>query len=289
MGPERRMFTELEPPNAVKEIDHVELWAILFEIASGTNSFGHLREWDDWFTYLLPDLIERSIETRYFDTTIFQSVVTAFMAIFWNGIDEVYAGFRQDVLASLSVTMMDERFWSLEENPPRPAFLDVQEDGFERSRLFWGFGETDPSVTAALFFCLKYLRPEEMTAWIESVVGIAHPLWQGNLMVWFHKAFDGLQRGQILPGYLEAVSPKLQWEDSHLLIPRQDADASAWPEFHQSKDFLPDDNVKACFEQMKAYYSDDKLIELGELFSQNEHIALSTHNLPEQLMAKLRE
>ncbi len=108
MGEERRMYTELQDANAVGEMDLVDLSMLLFEIASGTKCFGHLGEWDEWFRYLLPDLIERSVETLYFDTTVFQSVVTAFMSIYWNGIDEHYAGFRNDVLSSLSVAMMDE-------------------------------------------------------------------------------------------------------------------------------------------------------------------------------------
>lgn len=120
MGGERRMYTELLSPNAIAEMDITDLSMFLYEIGSGTHSFGHLREWDEWFAYLLPDLIERSVETVYFDKTIFQEVVTAFMAIFWNGIVPHYPQFREDVFASLSQTMMDKRFWSFDDQCPRP-------------------------------------------------------------------------------------------------------------------------------------------------------------------------
>jgi hypothetical protein len=88
--------------------------AELHSLAAGNTScrlFRPCGRVDEWFRYLLPDLIERSVETVYFDTTVFQSVVTSFMSIYRNGIDEPYEGFGDDALSSLSVAMMDERFW----------------------------------------------------------------------------------------------------------------------------------------------------------------------------------
>lgn len=137
MGEERRMYTELQLANAVMEMELVALTELLYEIASGTSAFGHLDEWDKWFAYLLPDFIERSSETVYFDTTVFQSVVTSCMAIYWKGIDEPYAGFRDDILATLSNTIMDRKFWSIDEDPARPLFLDLKEDGMGDLKLFW--------------------------------------------------------------------------------------------------------------------------------------------------------
>src|SRR5688572_12444447 len=72
----RRIYHELLAPNAIKEMGGIDLSFLLFEIASGTSSFGHRAEWDDWFRYLLPDLIERGGETLYFETTMLQGVVT---------------------------------------------------------------------------------------------------------------------------------------------------------------------------------------------------------------------
>ena len=287
MSKERVMYTELEHPNAIREMDPVDLSMLLFEIASGTKCFGHLDEWDDWFRYLLPDLIERSVETVYFDTTVFQSVVTAFMSIYWNGIDEHYGGFRNDVLSSLSVAMMDERFWSLGETPPRPVFLDLAEDGVGRIKLFWDCEHSDPSVSAGLFFGLKYLKPDELADWIESVVSIEHELWQGNLMVWFLGAFDYLKSGSVAPGDIESGRPELEWDASHLLGTYEEANRARYEGFNFNEDFLPKENIKIFFDRVTSYYSETKILELAVSFTNNEHLKTSTFNIPERLQTKL--
>jgi hypothetical protein len=284
MGESRKMHTELELPNAVKELDVLDLWRILFEISSGTSCFGHLDEWDDWFKYMLPDLIERSGETHYFDTNVLQYVVTAFMSVYWDGIDDHYEGFRDDVMATLPRTMMHKVFWSDEAEGSRPLFLDVQEDGVGRLKLFWDAETSNPSVSASIFFCLKYLRVEELPAWIDSLLAIEHPLWQGNLTVWFLGAFDLLKHGTILPDEVDKARPKLTWEDSLVLGSKHTT-----PEFNDNGRFLPDENVRVFFSAMKAYYSDEKLLDLAERFSQDEFIAMSTYGIPERLQAKLGE
>lgn len=287
MSKERRMYTELDDPDAVKEMDLVDLSMLLFEISSGTNCFGHLDEWDEWFRYLLPDLVERSVETLYFETTVFQPVVTAFMSIYWKGIDEHYEGFRNDVLSSLSAAMMDERFWSLDETPPRPAFLDLKEDGAGRIKLCWDSERCDPSVSAGLFFCLKYLKPDELPDWIESVIGIEHGLWQGNLMVWFFGAFDALKNGLVRPSDIDSRRPKLEWEASHVLGSSEEANQARYEGFNFNEDFLVEENVRIFIDRMKAFYSEEKILELAESFANNEHLSMSTFNIPEQLQAKL--
>ena len=282
MGESRKMYDELELPNAVKELDVLDLSEILCQISSGTSCFGHLDEWDDWFKYMLPDLIERSGETHYFDTNVLQYVVTAFMSIYWDGLDDHYDFFRDDVMSTLPRTMMHEMFWSDEAEGSRPLFLDVQEDGAGRLKLFWDAGTSNPSVSASLFFCLKYLPAEELPAWIDSVLAIEHPLWQGNLMVWFLGAFDLMKRGTILPDEVDKAAPKLEWENSHVL-----GSEHTTPEFNDNRRFLPEENVRAFFNAMKAYYTDKKLLDLAEQFSQNEFIATSTFGIPERLQAKL--
>jgi hypothetical protein len=260
---------------------------LLFEIASGTSSFGHMDEWDEWFRYLLPDLIERSLETVYFDTTVFQSVVTAFMSIYWNGVDEHYEGFRNDVLSGLSVAMMDKKFWSLNETQPRPVFLDLAEDGVGRINLFWDSEHSDSSVSAGLFFCLKYLKPHELADWIESVVSIEHELWQGNLMVWFLGAFDSLKSGSVVPADIESGRPELKWDASHLLGTYEEANRARYKGFNFDEDFLPRENIKIFFDRVTSYYSETKILELAVSFTRNEELNMSTFNIPERLQTKL--
>lgn len=287
MSEERKMYPELAHPITVKEMDPVDLSMLLFEIASGTASFGHLDEWDEWFRYLLPELIERSVETLYFDTTVFQSVVTAFMSIYWNGIDEDYKGFRGDVLSSLSVAMMDEKFWSLDETLACPTFLDLAEDGVGRIKLFWDSERSDSSVSAAMFFCLKYLKPDEVTNWIDSLVGIEHELWQGNRMVWFFGAFDYLKTASFVPSHIERSRPTLKWDTSHLLGTYEKANQERYEGFNFDEDFLPEDNLRIFFDRMTTYYSETRILELAVLFSTNEHLNMSTFEIPERLQKKI--
>jgi len=282
MGETRRMFDELVPPNAVKELDLLEINTVLFEISAGTNCFGHFPEWDEWFKYMLPDLIERAGETLWFENNLFQSVVTAFMGVYWGGVEEQYAGFREDVLASLSVTMMDKMFWSGDPDSQTPGFLDLRKDGRGELKLFWNAGESDPSVSASIFFCLKYLHAEEVPAWVDSLLAIQDPLWQGNLMVWFLGAFDLLSRSTILPHEIEKSNPRIEWDHSHLL-----GSADNGSGFNDNSRFLPEENVRRFFSSMKAYYTEEKILDLAEVFSRTEHLAISTYNVPEILDAKL--
>src|SRR5262249_18689580 len=80
---------------------------VLWEIASGTKSFGHLEERDQWFRFLLPALIERS----HRGWQSLENTMTAFFNVFDNGIREAYDGFRDDVIRSLSMCLMKEDLW----------------------------------------------------------------------------------------------------------------------------------------------------------------------------------
>lgn len=70
------------------------------ELASGTSSFGPMKEWNNWYHYLLGALVPRSHEA--FVSYLLESLLTGFMAIYPNGIyREPYEGFREDVLLTL--------------------------------------------------------------------------------------------------------------------------------------------------------------------------------------------
>jgi len=82
----------------------------LWDITSGTGSFGRREEWDEWFRYMLPDLVLRGHEDhiRY---TLLETTVSAFMVIFPSRLEEVYEGFREDALATLGACLMSPEFW----------------------------------------------------------------------------------------------------------------------------------------------------------------------------------
>lgn len=287
LGAERRMYTELQQPDAIMDMDRVDLSMLLFEISSGTKCFGHIDEWDEWFKYMLPDLIERSTDKLWFSTVLFQSLVTAFIAIYWTGIDEHYEGFRHDVLSSLGLTWMDGKFWLFGAGPPCPEFLNVMTDGRGEETLFWNHVHPDENVCAALIFCLKYLDLSEIPSWTDSLTAIVHPFWQGNLMIWFLGALGLSDREPIIPYHLEEMTPKLDWDNLHTLNPHTDDTTRKYPEFNKVECFLATQRLSEMLSRLKSYYTESKIVELAELFSQNKQLALATFNVPEDLLTKL--
>jgi hypothetical protein len=59
MSEERLLYSEMMEQDPMKLSDRY-LKDVLWEIASGTKCFGHLEEWDQWFQFLLPAMIEKS-------------------------------------------------------------------------------------------------------------------------------------------------------------------------------------------------------------------------------------
>jgi hypothetical protein len=209
---DRRMYPELNDDSVFQNLGPIKVSQILFEISSGTSCFGHMEEWDDWFRYLLPDLIMRSNDYQYWERLLLQSVITSFFAIFWKGIDEEYDGFRNDIMASLSHSLMDPKLWDSSAAEIRPIFLDRFRDGKGNLKLMWNAGEADNNLSAAMFFCLKYLYENEIPNWVKSLTEISHVLWQANLVVWTLGAFDLLKDKLILPVAIEAARPQISWE-----------------------------------------------------------------------------
>ena len=126
LSKERKYYPELADRDTFLSLDRIELVDILSEISSGTSCFGPRDEWNEWFRFLLPDIIHRSLEDQYFSTYVLQPVVTAFMAIFWDGIDEEYPEYREDIFASLFHVIMDQQLW---DEFGRPVFLTEYENG----------------------------------------------------------------------------------------------------------------------------------------------------------------
>src|SRR5262247_394870 len=106
MSEERLLYFEMMEQDPLKLSDRY-LQNVLWEIASGTKSFGHLEEWDQWFRFLLPTLIERNHEGWHF----LEDTMTAFFNVFDKGVAEAYDGFRDDVIGSLSQCLMKGELW----------------------------------------------------------------------------------------------------------------------------------------------------------------------------------
>lgn len=296
IGKERRLYHELiDKPFA--EIKPSDLSTeILFEIASGTKSFGHREEWDEWFKYLLPQLILRSSESYFFSELLAQSIVSAFMNVYWNGIPEEYSGFRNDVIDSLSLCLMNEELWCyyIDEKTniiyPRAKFLNTYKDGRDNLRLDWNSGKANESLSALMFFCLKYLNPKEISSWVKSLFSINDIYWKGALMVWILGTYDILKQPIISPLMIEKSNPELKWENSHTLGSRYGSiDAEHLPDkdFNDNKNFIPAENAECFVEEINKHLTDELILDWAESFAGDSFVSESTFNIPELLMEKL--
>lgn len=296
MGEERRLYTELLNENPLEKIKTTDLSSILFEISSGTSCFGHQEEWDEWFKYLLPGLILHSQDVEYFSQLLVQAVISAFMSIYWQGIDEEYDGFRNDVIDSLSLCLMNDNLWFDYKDEKtntvnaRAVFLDTYQDGRGDLKLGWNSGQADENLSAMMFFCLKYLNQEEIVTWVKSLFAIPDEYWKGALMVWLLGAYDILNEPIVVPSKIEKANPEISWEHSHCLGSRFGSIAAKYPpevEFNDNKDFLPSENIKLFLEEMRRHLTAEVIIEWAELFTEDKFAAESTYNVPEQLLEKL--
>ena len=287
---ERESYTELiDKP--VEEISVDYLSNVLYEISSGTFCFYQREDWQQWFKYLLPHLIVRSHEV-YISELLLSPIVTAFMSIYWKGIPEDYLGFRDDIIDTLSLSLMNKKLWFIHKDSnsgissTRAHFLDDYLDGRNNPRVNWDASDANGSLSSSMFFCIKYLNADEMGSWIKSLFEIDDLYWKGALSVWLLGALDlfGLPP---TPKALDKSKPNLDWENSHVFIFSDDSDDNFEPEVlrrNKTKDFLPSENVKLFLEEIRKHLNDELLIEWAELFSNNSLVLESTYTVPECLM-----
>lgn len=275
IGGERRVFPELADRKKLFSIKPWELATILFEISSGTSSFGPMDEWNEWFKFLLPDLTLRSVEDQYFNTLLAQEVATDFMAVFWDGIPDEYPEFRTDVMRSLFQVLMDSALW----NNGMPIFLDQYENGRDETVLGWGQGRADENVSAMMMFGLKYLEAREIAPWLRSIIAIDDIHWRGNFLVWLESAYDVLSTDYIDPSTFGDLVPDISWDHSHVLNPDRFFEQGEKP-------FLPKGNRVEFIKEIRELMTDGLLIDWAASFAADALVEQSTWNVPELLMAK---
>ncbi len=292
----RRLYPELNKKETFAAIKTTDLSLIIFEISSGTKCFGHYKEWDEWFKYLLPDLIIRSEEFQYFNQMLLQDVITAFMSIYWKGIPEEYKGFRNDVINSLSLCLMNENLWfdyKKEDNQTinlRPTFLDSYLNGQDKLKLFWDCGSSDENLSAMMFFCLKYLNTDEIITWVKSLFSIQDIYWKGAFSVWLLGAYDLLHEPIIIPSMIEKTVPNISWDYSSGLGSRYgsiDAEHPPHEDFNDNKDFIPYENSQIFLKEIRQQISPELLIDWAEQFAQDSLVAEGSYNVPELLLDKI--
>lgn len=252
MSEERRMYDFL-----MGDLDAVsaeQLQEPLTAILSGTSSFGPIEEWQIWHLYLLARLIPRSHES--FVDALLELLVGAFITQFPEGIlDEPYPGFRDDVLDTLGRCMMDAECWSDGEPEPRACFNKWYIPKLEA----WRWDDADGPFSASMFFCLKYLRPEEIAPWLASVMRIASPYWRAQVMMWL-LGVHGMLAGEVkqISEYEYPGCPNLTFEWSHVLNGHYTGDHSGPP---KPPDFLPPEHRAAALTAVRSHFTEAVFLE----------------------------
>jgi hypothetical protein len=240
---------------------------VLWDIASGTSSFGHLEEWDSWFRFLLPALIQRSDE----DYRLFENIITAFCNIFDQGIPEEYEGFRRDVFQTLPLRLMKSDYWTdwVDENSKQP----IQRAIFlSNPRVLheWNCRAAHGECSAVMFFCLRYLQPEELPGWVESITSIQDVYWRGHLLVWLVGFMELVSKPPITFRKFEKTVPQLEWDNSFL--------ARMWED---GNEFLSPQNIEGFHREIRARIPPEVLLHWVDDFAAQPKLADHLFDIPD--------
>ena len=214
MGKTRKMYDWLY--GDLDALPLLDLEGVLENIAAGTSCFGPRAEWEDWFHYLLPQLLHRCHEpSGLTGSTLLDALITAFISQYpADKAREPYTGFRAAALATLGQAMMDAICWPDGE-------LDVcvgLSRGWYAGIASWQWWRVSGKLSASLFFCLKYLDPPEIGPWLGSVLAIRSPAFVGQMIAWLVGAYPVLTGERSQPSdLLHQGYPDISWFWSHVL------------------------------------------------------------------------
>lgn len=257
MSGERKLFTDRSDRD-LSQIPAQDLAEILFEITSGTSSFGAQEEWRSWFHFLLPRLVDRAFESTG-GPYLLESIVSAFVVHHPKKIDEAYEGFKDDVLATLPLSIMGPNLWSegslavgrlLCRRPESPA-------------LPWGWHAPSGDLSSAMFFCLKYLDPFSLSEWLGSITSIQDPYWGAQVLAWLVAFYRLVDLGIGQPAEFESVDPGAGWEGSGCLTGHFTGDHSDPTRIP----FLNKDSVRAFLTAVQQHITEDRVLSWADSFS----------------------
>lgn len=272
MGDERRMFRELL--GSLDAITTRDLQEPLAEIATGTGSFGPMKEWNTWYHYLLGALLPRNHES--FVSYLLESLLTGFMAIYPNGIyREPYKGFREDVLLTLGRCMMDSMCW----NGSDIAIGKVLRQSNNNPNHVWVWWDASGDFTASMFFCLKYLPESSVEPWLRSVLDIPSPHWRAQVIVWLVGAHGILNNVIRWPSeFSMEARPYIGWEWSHCLkVEMAAADDSGAPPVPT---FIPEAARTSALHVVRSYFSENRFLEWLDCISTGPYLESELAEIP---------
>ena len=272
MGEERRMFHDLM--GDVSGLTAWELQEALQEIASGTSSFGPHAEWNDWYHYLLGQLLPRSHEN--FVSSLLESLITCFFALYPNGVHRPpYKHFHSDILNTLGRCMMDPRCW----NGGDIVVGSMLHRSNNNPNRVWCWWDASGDFSASMCLCLKYLAPPLVQSWLASVLAIPSPHWRAQVLVWLVGSNE-LLRGQVRwPSELKIEAhPSVGWEWSHCLRPElaTSDESGATP----VESFLPRAATEAALAVTQEYFTEDTYLAWLESISQVPYLEAELAAIP---------
>jgi hypothetical protein len=144
----------------------------------------------------------------------------------------------------------------------RPMFLI--EGGIPRR---WGCRHARSEVSVSLFFCMKYLRVEEITGWVKSLATINDPFWQAHLLIWLVGFDDFLKQSN---HRIKKASPSIRWHYDFLNEPATD-----------ERDFLPEVNVRAFFGNVREEINSETLFKWIDSFSHQPALQETLWDIPD--------
>ena len=272
MGTERLMY-----PALLGNLDDVstdDLQKPLAEIASGTSSFGPMEEWSTWFHYLLGRALPRSHEAHI--SYLLESLVTAFMALYPNGVyREPYKGFYDDAISTLGRVIMDTECW----NGSDIVIGKILRRSNNNPARVWMWWDASGDFTASMFFCLKYLSESEVGPWLHSAFDIPSPHWRAQMMVWFVGAKDILDGVARWPSEFEIEAyPNVGWEWSHCLraeLATTD-DSGSLP----AEAFIAKGNRATALRALTSYFTEERFLEWLDCISTVPYLEAELGDIP---------
>ncbi len=202
----------------------------LRDVGGGINAFKmRLPEWIDWFHYLLPYLATRPDIDR-----LIGAAVMYLMNLYPEGIPAVYPEFRADVVNTLGKCLMSRHFWQKNDLSDRI----VQDEYIYR--LLYNDNAFIATLSPVLFCCLKYLNPDEIMTWVDSMAAIRGTHWQYNLLTWLHRAVILLDDYQAIRGPIKTIEHlNLHWPETHRL------------QYFTQYELIPEPNMTAFLEGVR--------------------------------------
>jgi hypothetical protein len=238
----------------VDQYDLSELENYLFDTGAGIKNFELYEEWINWYLFLLPHLSLRITEGDLLCRTL-----TYFFNIYPDQIVEEYPGFRDDVLKVLPYYIMS---------------TDLYENGdlAYRDDLYQWFGEGEKwsnALPETMFFCLKYLTPQEIAIWIESLSFLKAGLLKDEIDIWIARAkrlFNYILHPELVPRNTDTLKKikdeglrgyfyvsGFHWRHSDLIIEKTKSGIDV---AKQINNYLPQANIDAFLAAIKQYKFD---------------------------------